>query len=292
MNTQLKSALILLENVFIGNATFTRANFIERLKQDDSELNYSDTTITRLLGFIRDTFGIALKFPRNGSVQRVDESPEDLFKYQFIKSLLLFGKIKANSQYINHHFSFSNENYFHNSELITELYDCIVQQKQVRIVYQKFNHKESNEGILKPLLIKEYLGRWYLISKDEDDKYIVQGIDRIKSFEKLSTRFEPVFDAQHLYDNTIGVNYSGDVIHLVIWADDYQMKLFETYPLHKSQTRINRDTFGGTFSLDVVLNYELKQLLASFLNKITIMEPASLKIEMKEVYLKMAESCK
>uniref|UniRef100_UPI004049508D WYL domain-containing protein n=1 Tax=Flavobacterium sp. TaxID=239 RepID=UPI004049508D len=290
MNSQLKSALILLENVFLGNATYTRAKFKERLQKDDDKLKHSDTTISRLLLFIHDVFGIKLRFNRNGTIEIEDENPNDASKYQFIKSLLLFGKIKENDILINHHFSFSNENYFQNSELITDIYECIIQQNLVKINYRKFNHNRSIERILKPLLIKEYLGRWYLISKDQDNKHIVQGIDRIVSFEKLPKKFEPSFDTLRLYDNTIGVNYSGNVVHLIIWAEDYQMKLFETYPLHKSQTIIERDALGGTFSLDVVLNYELKQLLASFLLKIKIIEPEHLKKEMQETFIKMAEN--
>lgn len=290
MNSQLKSALILLDNVFLNNATFTRATFKERLQNDDDNLKFSDTTITRLLGFIQEIFGISLKFNRNGTIEIQDFNHENEKKYQFVKSLLLFGKIKEDSHLINHHFSFSNDCFFHNSELIIEIYDAIIRMKQIKVSYQKFNNNTKKEYILKPFMIKEYLGRWYLVGKKVNDEFVVFGIDRINTLEILNSNFEPCFNFLKLYENTIGVNYSADLIHVVLWAEDYQMKLFETYPLHQSQKIISRDEKGGFFSLDVVLNYEFKQLLASFLLKVKIIEPKELKEEMKQMFILMADN--
>jgi hypothetical protein len=289
MNLQLKSALILLENVFLENATFTRTTFKERLQNDEAGLKYSDTTISRLLIFIQDVFGISIRFNRYGTVEIVDQNDDDLSKYHFIKSLLLFGKIKENHRLINHHFSFSNENYFKNSELILDIYEAILKQNIIILAYQKFNSSEVKNHKIKPILFKEYLGRWYLIGKDDFENYIVLGVDRISSFEILNIKFESSLDAIQLYDHTIGVNYTGTLTHVVLWAEDYQMKLFESFPLHKSQKIIDRNDQGATFSLDVIINYEFKQLLASFLLKVKVLEPQDLKEEMKNIFLKMSE---
>ncbi len=287
MTPQLKSALILLDNVFFGIKKYNRNAFAERLSQEDSiELKYSDTTISRLLKFIDKIFGIQLKFPKNGHVEIVEQDGDN--KYHFVKSLLLYGKLKNQKElFLNHQVSFSTDTVFKNSEYIFELFDAITKTQKVKLIYQKFDSEEAKEHVINPILIKEYQGRWYLIGETEPGYFTVLGIDRIKNFEVLKTRFKPNLEALKLYQNTIGVNYNGPVEDVELWVEDFQLKLFETYPIHSSQRILSRDPKGGIISLRVVLNYEFRQLLASFLNKVKVLKPQSLREEMIGIFEEM-----
>lgn len=273
---QLKSAIILLDNVFFGVKKFSRESF--KFKLEEEHFSNSDATISRLLKFIDEVFGIELHFRKNGTIEIVND---DENHYHLIKSLLLFGKIKNLSKsVVDLNFSFSSDSFFKNSDYIFELYFAIIQSKMIKIYYQKFQSPAAVEMNLKPLLIKEYLGRWYLIAEKENTNIRVYGIDRIKDFKVLNKKFNPNLNVVEIYKNTIGVNYSDRVEKIKLWVEDYQLCLFETFPIHSSQNIISRNKEGGILTLELVNNYELKQLLASFLHKVIIIEPTELKNEM------------
>lgn len=281
MLNKLKSALILLNNVYFEHRKFTRETFASKLA--DEGLSFSQKKITDLLKFIDEIFGVELTFKNKNRMITIKDDCDS--RYHFIKSLLFFGKLKKEQiRKENHIISYTSEVAFKNSDLIFDLYEAITRTKEVKITYQKFYTDRPQSYILKPLLLKEYLGRWYLIAEKKKDQIRVFGIERIIDFEVLSKTFQPNLGAIELYQNTIGVNYTEKVETVKLWVEDYQLKLFETTPLHPSQKIIERFADYGILTVEVSVNYELKQLIASFINKVRVLEPESLKQEMKEIF--------
>lgn len=281
MNNQIKSALILLENVFFNPKKFNRKEFAEKLNEEN--LKHSETTITRLLQFISSIFGVELSFKtKNGKVKIIDSEDN---QFQLIRTLLLLGKLKNESNIVsNNIISFTSESQFLNVNFVLDFYEAISKSQMLKIDYQKFNSDLTEKIIVKPILIKEYLGRWYLIAEKETGGVRVFGIERIKNFEVLNKTFSPNLEMINLYKSTIGVNYSGSVELVKIWVENYQLEFFKTYPIHKSQKIIKTDENGGILTIKVNINYELKQLLASYLDKVRVIEPLHLKIEMIDFF--------
>jgi len=291
MQNQLKSSLILLDNIFFGKVKFTRNTYAEKL----SELGFpnSNTTISRILKDIKDNFGFYVKFPKNSEVFIENElsNNEDFNQYHFLKSLLFYGKIKnIDNQFINDVIIFSSDSKFANYQLIFEILESIQQRFYLKIEYKKFDEDKIRTYKLKPKFIKEYLGRWYLVSDSELHINQVFGIDRIIKLERINQKFDVDFKDLKIYDNTIGVTYSNDLEKIVLWVEMFQLNLFKTYPIHHSQQIISEDKNGGIISFTVNINYELKQLLASYLLKVKILEPEHLKNEMINVYKKIVEN--
>lgn len=287
MKNKLHSALILLNNVYFENKKFTRETLAEKLKEEG--FSHSKNTITELLKFIDEIFGIELSFKNREGIVRIIE--DDQNHYHFIKTLVLNGRLQQEAiRHKNHIVSFSSDTDFDYTDFVFEIYKAILQTKTIKITYQKFHTDTPEFYVLKPYLIKEYLERWYLIGGTENDETRVFGIDRIKDLDVLTTTFNPNPEAIKLYKNTIGVNYSGKVEKIKLWVEDYQLKLFETKPLHTSQEILERHPDHGIISLEVAVNYELKQLLASFIQKIKVLEPESLRFEMKNTFKEIIEN--
>jgi len=287
-NHPLKSSIILLENVFFHLKKHNRKGFAQVLAE--KELSHSAATISRLLKFIEDTFGIVLDFRgENGQVQLV-EADENVSRYQFVKSLLLWGRLKHQQEWVSSGLiSFTTESRLRNFEYILEVYEAILKSKMLKIKYQKFYLEKEEIRIIKPRLLKEYLGRWYLIGEKNDGEIRVYGIDRITDFEVLNQRFDPDPKFAELYKNTIGVNYSGRVEQVLLKVEPYQLQLFETYPIHPSQEIIEKHKNEGLLALKVVINYEFEQLLASYLDKVSVEAPEYLKQKMLAHFKKMTE---
>lgn len=289
-NNQLKAALILLENVFFNIKKYNRKEFIEILAND--ELSHSEAGISRLLTFIDEIFGIPLTFKtKNGRIEVVEDLEN---RFHLIRSLYLIGRLKKEKQITKNIVQFSSDSSYKNIELIPECLDAISKSFQLKLVYQKYYTDKPESHILNPIFLKEYLGRWYLLAEKENGKIIVFGIDRIVSLEILNKRFDPSTKYHDLYKHTIGVNFSGEHHYsgkpqkiLLRILDYYQLRLFEDYPIHPSQRIFEKNNEGGIIEIEVVINYELKQLLASYLEKVVVIEPTDLKEEMAGVFARM-----
>jgi predicted DNA-binding transcriptional regulator YafY len=285
MKPQLQSSLILLKNVFYESKKYTRETFTKKLEEEF--LPSSKNAITDLLKFINDIFGIELSFKNKEGQICIKEEIDN--KFHFVRTLLLNGQLRKNDiiQH-NHVISFSSDSEFKNTHLIFDLITCIIKTQKIKITHQNFYGSPAYEVMLKPYLIKEYLGRWYLLAERESDsKLRVYGIDRIKDVEIYNYTFEPNLHAINVYKNTIGVSFNieqGKAEKIILWVEAYQFKLFESYPIHTTQKTIEKHASYGVLQIEVVNNYELKQLLASYLLKVRVLEPESLRNEMLELF--------
>lgn len=288
MKPQLQSSLILLKNVFYESKKYTRESFAKKL--DAKSLPSSKNAITDLLKFINDIFGIELSFKnREGQISIKEEIDN---QFHFIRTLLLNGQLRKNEISMNNHvISFSSDSEFKNTDLIFDLITCIIKTQKIKITHQNFYGSPAYEVMLKPYLIKEYLGRWYLLAEREsDNKLRVYGIDRIKDIETYNYTFKPNLQAIDVYKNTIGVSFDinqGKAEKIKLWVEDYQFKLFESYPIHTTQKVLERHQGYGILQIEVVNNYELKQLLASYLLKVRVLEPENLRNEMLQLFEEM-----
>ena len=89
MKLKLKSALLLLNNVYFGSRKFTRAAFADKLKEN--ELGFSPNKITELIAFIKDVFAVELSFQTSGGFVKIKNDEQSQF--HFIKTLLLNAKL-------------------------------------------------------------------------------------------------------------------------------------------------------------------------------------------------------
>jgi len=102
--------------------------------------------------------------------------------------------------------------------------------------------------------------------------------------EKTGEEYEESkIDFQEYFDDFIGVTkFGNDLQAIKIWASAEEASYIKTKPLHSSQKKIEEDDNGYTFSIEVLINYELEKLLLSFGEKIKILEPVVLKERIKE----------
>jgi predicted DNA-binding transcriptional regulator YafY len=88
------------------------------------------------------------------------------------------------------------------------------------------------------------------------------------------------------FDDMIGVSkdINDKPKEITFLATEKQSKYIETKPLHKSQKLLNRDIDGYcTFSINVVLNFELYSVLMSYGSGIKILSPKRVERYMKRM---------
>lgn len=285
MNNQIKSSIILIDNIIYELNKFTRKLYAEKLKKE--RLPFSPSSINRILKFLEDDFGITVKFQRNEKAKIIeDESdPNYLEKIRSYKNLFFRNNLEKSlieNQVFNQYISFGFNTQNKNVQYIEPILNAITTNQKIKFTYKPFQENEEKIYFANPLFLKEYLNRWYFIAETESSPNRVFAIDRILEIAFLNKKFKLKQNIKYqLYKDTIGVNFSGQPKQVILWVALSQYPYIETLPIHISQKLIEKSKEGAIISLTIVVNFELERLLLSYGNRIKVIEPKTLKETIK-----------
>lgn len=173
-----------------------------------------------------------------------------------------------------------------------QLYQSIKQKQTATILYQPFG-KSKKSRIISPQLLKEYKGRWYLLSYDHQQKASrVYALDRIKNVHSSLSEYVPLEKEENrrYFDQVVGVSVLQDreVETIVFEAMGVQSDYFKTKPLHPSQRLIKQEGDVATFEIKTIINYELLSELMSFHSNVKVISPNHLIDDILGVLQKMS----
>ena len=167
-------------------------------------------------------------------------------------------------------------------KLLNPLYNHIVHKQTLRILYQPFGAREPKEFIFYPYLLKEFRNRWFLFGVSALNLRLYNlPLDRIVSIEAFELPFyeHPSFDAEHFFDDVIGVskNLDDKPRRIKFWASAEQSNYIKTKPIHTSQKLLRENPEDGSceFAIEVVINFELYSVFMSYGPGVKIMSPRS-----------------
>ena len=194
--------------------------------------------------------------------------------------------------------SFANNPDLHNSNLLGKLFTAISNKVVINLSYHTFRDPENIRQVaLHPYLLKQYNNRWYLLGAAEDGYILNFALDRIDDIEPMpSVKYMESDEGldERFYD-IVGVTLPQDaeVEKILLWVAETQYPYIETKPLHGSQRAIrgsraeqlhNEYCFSDGYFIEIscIVNTELKQLIASFIDQVVVLTPTSLRNEMAE----------
>lgn len=194
--------------------------------------------------------------------------------------------------------SFANNPYLHNSNLLGKLFTAISNRVVINLSYHTFRDAENiKQVLLHPYLLKQYNNRWYLLGAAEDGYILNFALDRIDDIELMpSVKYmESDEGLEERFYDIVGVTLPQDaqVEKILLWVSETQYPYIETKPLHGSQRAIRGSqaeqlhkeygfSDGHFIEIRCIVNTELKQLIASFIDQVVILTPTSLRNEMAE----------
>ena len=219
---------------------------------------------------------------------------EGLDSFEWLDSLKSRLDIKEHRRIIQ----FDSNPYLANSNLLGSLFTAISNKQVLALKYHTFNNPEVREVVVYPYLLKEYNKRWFLIVGVEDGTLLNFAIDRIDGFEPMPNidYIEPGEELEEHFDDIIGVTLHKDspLESILLWVANDQYPYVKTKPIHGSQREIKGERLvelrekyaklrGGHFiELSCIVNYELEQLLMSFMDKVVVLSPVTLVKEVAE----------
>lgn len=172
-------------------------------------------------------------------------------------------------------------------EFFTPLFECISKKEVIELQYQSYKEDAAKTYIVHPYYLKEYNQRWFLLALNNEYKDVtIFPLDRIKGLTKTSGLFieNDKVNFDYYFKDIIGVSsHKGDLpttIVLKVCAE--QLPYMLTKPLHHTQV-LNELLEDGNaiISIKVIPNFELIQQILSFGERVTVLEPKTLREEIK-----------
>ena len=189
-----------------------------------------------------------------------------------------------------------------NIDLLPVFYKAITNKQVLRFAYQRFG-QEPFTLTFHPQFLKEYNGRWFVFGEADREPYqaynvpldrIVGEVNEVGDVNYISA---PKGFYQNFFKNIIGVTHEKDakVEEVIIRTKtEYQHGLLLTKPLHHSQKE--KLPFGeyedgnyGEVSLMIEPNRELRGRILMYGENLEVMQPLSLRKQIKEIIMKQME---
>jgi predicted DNA-binding transcriptional regulator YafY len=229
------------------------------------------------------------------TINEVDIINEALIVLSRFKGLPQFDWVNELSTKLKSHFeldnapeiiSFDHNEFLEGLDLLPALYQSILNRSVLLIEYQAFHMKTSVKYIIHPYYLKQYNKRWFLMGANRADNLLYTiPFDRIKKIEikKIEYIENKTINFSEYFEDIIGVSRKSEdnPIKIRLFFNQKTAPYILTKPLHGSQKKINYDENGLTIQIEVIPNFELKQLILSYGDSVKILTPESYK---KEIY--------
>ena len=162
-----------------------------------------------------------------------------------------------------------------------------IEKKEVlRLYYLPFYEDKPYFNEIHPYLLKEHESRWYLVGLNAfKGKIRTYALDRIRDLQVAegAEYSLPAFDTEAYFKYAIGIIAPGGLPPLIKLAvQKTQAQYLITRPWHDSQNIVEENEEEVVFSFRVHPTYEFRSLVLSLGKDGTILEPVSLREEMKQ----------
>jgi len=182
--------------------------------------------------------------------------------------------------------SFDHNEFLEGLEFLPRLYQSIINKTVLLIEYQAFHMKSPTTYVIHPYYLKQYNKRWFLLGLNSEDNLLYTiPLDRIKKidFQKEEYIENKIINFSEYFEDIIGVSRKPEdkPIKIKLLFNSKTAPYILTKPLHGSQKKLNYDEKGLIVQIEVIPNFELKQLILSYGDSVEILTPESYK---KEIY--------
>ncbi|MFR0678870.1 helix-turn-helix transcriptional regulator [Dysgonomonas mossii] len=224
----------------------------------------------------------------NGGVYKIS-STEELDKNTAIQWLLSGLRISNLGELCQKRQNLILENAPLGIERIQIIMDSIEQNKSLRLTY-KSHYKDSSSYILKPVFIRLFKQRWYVIGADiENNRCLTFALERIvdasimKGQYELSKELRLILNPNTYFTHCYGIIRQHDPIIIRFRAFSPQNLYLKDVPIHESQNLIDETEDYNDFEIFVRPTYDLKQEFLWNRDKLAILAPESFRLDMISV---------
>ena len=169
------------------------------------------------------------------------------------------------------------------------LHDYIRSGQPIIVEYKPYINPEPMSETIHPYFLKQYNSRWFVLGYNPKyDAISTFALDRIVSIQKAACKFieNTKYDFDEYFRDVIGVSiveYGKTPEEILIEVDGHQYPYVSSKPMHHSQHLVRfKENGNAVIQLQVVPNFELKQQILSYGNRMTVLSPEYLRKEIMQ----------
>jgi len=189
--------------------------------------------------------------------------------------------------------SFKNAPDIKGTQYLEPIISAIENKQVIRLYYLPFYEDKPYFNEVHPYLLKEHGFRWYLVGLNEFKGQVrTYALDRIRDLKEAEgiKYTPPGFDAEKYFKHAIGIIApEGTPALIKLAVQKTQAQYLITQPWHDSQNIEEETEEEVIFSFRVHPTYEFKSLVLSLGKDGRIIEPDTLKEDVREELAKMLD---
>lgn len=169
-------------------------------------------------------------------------------------------------------------------QFFADLHDYIRSKQPIKVTYRPYTNPELLEEVIHPYFLKQFNSRWFVLGYNSKYEAITTlALDRIINIEMSNQKYIPntKYDFTQYFKNVIGVTvYQKEIEEIQIWVEKTLYPYISSKPMHPTQHLIrNTENGDAIIGINVIPNYELKQLVLSHGARMVILSPNHLRNE-------------
>jgi hypothetical protein len=254
------------------------------------DLGKSDRSIARYIEQMRHEFGLEIIYDATNKGYVFNKSSDfevELFLnfVQLVQSSGIEVGGKKNMQALMPLVQFDANQRLQGIENLKDLLFAIQNKRYINFIHTNYHTEKSTSYRIKPILLKQYQYRWYVIGVVKDDDYRTFGCDRISELNIEAKTFvaKNNKEVRQKFEQVIGLNYSdGPMEKVRLQLTPLQAKYLKASPIHASQYIESETPDAVIFALNLIPNYELIQKILQMSDQVKVLSPDSLKSDVKK----------
>ena len=265
------------------------------INENNKEL--APRTFANHVAAIADIFGIDIVCDRHTNtyyIENMDDIGENRIKEWMLDALCLNSLLNESAS-LRDRVIF--ENVPSNHKFLATIIQAIRDSKKLKIRYKSYRSSEEISMTVDPYFLKEFKRRWYLYGfKGDADGPHMMALDRMTRVEDLDEGFylpkEFTVDDyfRGIYGARVYPNMKREFVKLKVYGT--QIQYFRSLPLHCSQKEIETCDNHSVFTYFLTPDYNFKQDVLSFGDKVEVLEPKDLREEMRGIVEKLMNNYK
>ena len=174
-------------------------------------------------------------------------------------------------------------------EHIQIILEAIDKKRGIECDYYSFNKKSVKQQKLIPYFLRTWENRWYLVAEPDNHHhgqsvFALERMDNIRLTEEKMLPSKKI-TAEEYFDGSFGVNHSDDQKpeRILIKVYSTQVEYVRALPIHESQREIETTDEWSIFEYRIIPCFNLYQQLLWHREKVEVLEPKSVREEMKKI---------
>jgi len=276
--------LEILIEILMNKPEISKMEIIERLRERH-DIEIAERTLERDFKALVDEFGIEVNYSKESNGYSLDTENQDrvqsLLKFiELIHMGELFRDGLDDFELLKDKIELEDSSRFKGIGYLKDILLAIKKSRQIHFTHENYSKQTRKEHTITPLLLKEYLNRWYVVGVPVGgDKIRTFGIDRMQNYKlgKVSKLRRNDYEKQlDQFINIIGLNFTAhhkiENIKLRICAK--QIKYLESLPLHHSQKiEVEEGADYGLVTFSLIPNYEFEIEVLKMNSLVEVLEP-------------------